>query len=254
MDWLNVSHEFLFNSIIYYTGSTTNAAAPDSIVSPSQSPPSASSGFHVSRTSTPPTELSSVVISPVFAPIPTAESMRRRQQSDAASAEIGNRLLKGWAMLADECPSVGCYGIPLVRPPKAGGGKDPKKVGTSFVADGNLFFTMKPSSGMRGLWINLHQPVGRQRSYISFVGRDAEQHYSARNSTQNRSPTCAGWILSSQSKLLVYTWLTFNLAAESQSGFVQPTKTGICPGIVISFRLNDHPAHIPSHSGTQHHE
>ena len=149
MDLLNVSHEFLFNSIIYYTGST-NPAAPNSIVSSSQSPPSASSGSHVSRTSTPATELSSVMTSPVFAPIPTAESMRRRQQSDAASAEIGNRLLKGWAMLADECPSVGCYGIPLVRPPKAGGGKDPKKVSTSFVADGSLLLTMKLSS--RSAW------------------------------------------------------------------------------------------------------
>lgn len=68
-----------------------------------------------------------MVSSPTFAlPVETAESLRRREQSDAASSEIGKRLLKGWAMLAEECPNVICYGVPLVRPPKAGGGKDPR--------------------------------------------------------------------------------------------------------------------------------
>ena len=60
--------------------------------------------------------------------IDTDTILRRRQQSDRASAEIGNRLLKGWAMLADECQNPDCYGVPLVRPPKPGGGKDPRKV------------------------------------------------------------------------------------------------------------------------------
>jgi uncharacterized Zn finger protein (UPF0148 family) len=60
--------------------------------------------------------------------------MRRRQQSDAASIEIGKRLLKGWAMLADECPNGGCYGIPLVRPPKVGNEKDPRKVPTPTIS------------------------------------------------------------------------------------------------------------------------
>ena len=31
-------------------------------------------------------------------------------------------------MLADECPRNTCYGIPLVRPPKAGHEMDPRKV------------------------------------------------------------------------------------------------------------------------------
>jgi hypothetical protein len=31
-------------------------------------------------------------------------------------------------MLAEECPNIRCFGVPLVRPPKAGGGKDPRKV------------------------------------------------------------------------------------------------------------------------------
>jgi len=80
-----------------------------------------------SRPSTPPTEISSSLSSPTFAPpIETEDVMRRRQQSDLASSEIGKRLLKGWAMLGEECPNVRCFGIPLVRPPKVGGGKDPR--------------------------------------------------------------------------------------------------------------------------------
>lgn len=63
----------------------------------------------------------------------TEESIRRRQQSDFASSEIGRRLLKGWTMLADECPGSTCYGIPLVRPQTAGRDKDPRKVCFSWV-------------------------------------------------------------------------------------------------------------------------
>ncbi|CAL1702179.1 unnamed protein product [Somion occarium] len=88
---------------------------------------SMSSGTHISRPSTPPTEVSSVFSSPVFAPVDTEEVMRRRQQSDLASSEIGKRMLKGWAMLADECPNSECYGIPLIRPPKTGSERDPRK-------------------------------------------------------------------------------------------------------------------------------
>jgi hypothetical protein len=58
----------------------------------------------------------------------TEDIRRRREQSDRASQEIGTRLLQGWTMLADECPGADCYGVPLVRPPKAGGEKDPRKV------------------------------------------------------------------------------------------------------------------------------
>jgi hypothetical protein len=85
-----------------------------------------------SRPSTPPTEISSTLSSPTFAPpVDTEETIRRRQQSDQASAEIGKRLLKGWAMLGEECPNIRCYGIPLVRPPKTGEDKDPRKVSNS---------------------------------------------------------------------------------------------------------------------------
>ena len=93
----------------------------------------ASTRRSASRTSTPPTDLPSDIESPPLHPIVDTDAiLRRRQQSDRASAEIGNRLLNGWAMLADECPNPECYGVPLVRPPKPGGGKDPRKVGHRF--------------------------------------------------------------------------------------------------------------------------
>jgi len=45
-------------------------------------------------------------------------------------------------MLADECPNAECYGVPLVRPPKPGGGKDPRKecfiCGSVYVDEENL--------------------------------------------------------------------------------------------------------------------
>ncbi|KAH7916187.1 hypothetical protein BJ138DRAFT_1140362 [Hygrophoropsis aurantiaca] len=93
-----------------------------------QSSSTESSNSAESRPSTPPTELSSTLSSPTFAlPVETEEMTRRREQSDLASSEIGKRLLKGWAMLGEECPNTRCYGVPLVRPPKAGGEKDPRK-------------------------------------------------------------------------------------------------------------------------------
>jgi hypothetical protein len=122
---------------------------------PSASVSDSSSTFtsHISRSSTPPTDISSALSSPVFAPpIETEESLRRREQSDRASAEIGKRLLKGWAMLGDECINTRCYGVPLVRPPKVGGEKNPRKVchvsNTRFV-DFNI------PQGVRHLWNSL---------------------------------------------------------------------------------------------------
>ncbi|KAF8192511.1 hypothetical protein BJ912DRAFT_263433 [Pholiota molesta] len=99
---------------------------------PAQELPAASSitstdSIH-SPLSTPPTEFSDAPGSPVFIPLEESEqSRRRREQSDQASSEIGSRLLKGWAMLGDECPNETCYGVPLVRPPKSGPEKDPRK-------------------------------------------------------------------------------------------------------------------------------
>lgn len=76
-----------------------------------------------SRTSTPPTDVTPPPSPPFVLPPPTAEQLSRRAQSDMASREIGTKMLRGYAMLAEQCPNSTCYGIPLVRPPK-----DPRKV------------------------------------------------------------------------------------------------------------------------------
>ena len=112
------------------TTTNTSPSAPSGTASQiehhSQSSVSNSTG--ISRSSTPLTEVSEAPSSPLLAPVlDTTELLRRRQQSDTASAEIGRRMLKGWAMLADECPNSDCYGIPLVRPPKTGAAPDPRK-------------------------------------------------------------------------------------------------------------------------------
>ena len=117
--------------------SRTSAIHQEATFQDIQSISSTSNSSGMSRSSTPPTELSNVPSSPTFAPImDTAELLRRRQQSDTASAEIGRRMLRGWAMLADECPGPNCYGIPLVRPPKVGADIDPRK------ASGNAQLSM----------------------------------------------------------------------------------------------------------------
>ncbi|KAI0321884.1 hypothetical protein OF83DRAFT_133147 [Amylostereum chailletii] len=109
-------------------GNGSAEAAPLSSVSNLPSSPSMTSSTHYSRPSTPPTEVSSTLSSPTFAPpMETEELLQRRHQSDIASSEMARLLLKGWAMLAEECINPTCYGIPLVRPPKAGGEKDPRK-------------------------------------------------------------------------------------------------------------------------------
>ncbi|KAJ3514071.1 hypothetical protein NLJ89_g2583 [Agrocybe chaxingu] len=101
---------------------------------------SASSESDNSRSSTPPTEFSQASSSPVYElPPETDESRRRREQSDQASSEIGKRLLRGWAMLGDECPNNACFGVPLVRPPRSASEKDPRKecviCGTIYTAE-----------------------------------------------------------------------------------------------------------------------
>ncbi|KAI9448336.1 hypothetical protein H4582DRAFT_81028 [Lactarius indigo] len=119
--------------------------------SESQQPssPSLTSSTHYSRSSTPPTEDAYVPGSPNFAiPAETEDSIRRRQQSDLASSEIGNRLLRGWAMLADECPGNTCYGIPLVRPPKTGHEKSPRK---ECVVCGTVYVTENKAQGLHSL-------------------------------------------------------------------------------------------------------
>ncbi|KAG6813487.1 hypothetical protein H0H92_010512 [Tricholoma furcatifolium] len=118
-------------------------------ITTSASSSSRTSDSNVSRSSTPPTEVSSALSSPVFAsPADNEETRRRREQSDAASAEIGKRLLKGWAMLGDECLNTRCFGVPLVRPPKAGGEKDPRK---ECVVCGRIYVTEVDQTGRERL-------------------------------------------------------------------------------------------------------
>jgi len=117
---------------------------PTSVASGSET-----SDTHPSRASTPPTEMSSALSSPVFAPpAETEESRRRREQSDTASAEIGKRLLKGWAMLGDECLNARCYGVPLVRPPTVGGDRDPRE---ECVICGTVYTVQPDSTGRERL-------------------------------------------------------------------------------------------------------
>ena len=72
-----------------------NSAVPNPLEQPSPSV-THSSVSRSSRSSTPPTDISAAPSSPAFAlPVDNSESIRRRQQSDTASAEIGKRLLRG---------------------------------------------------------------------------------------------------------------------------------------------------------------
>ncbi|KAF9534835.1 hypothetical protein CPB83DRAFT_216727 [Crepidotus variabilis] len=108
-------------------------------------PSNASTESQPSRSSTPPTEVSAAPSSPTFElPPETETTRRRREQSDRASAELGKKLLQGWAMLGDECPNNECYGIPLVRPPKLGGQVNPRKI---CVICGSTYETEKDWAG-----------------------------------------------------------------------------------------------------------
>ncbi|KAJ6614327.1 hypothetical protein B0H10DRAFT_2045728 [Mycena sp. CBHHK59/15] len=131
---------------------------------------SISSSSHISRSSTPPTEISSALSSPVFAPpAETEESRRRREQSDAArlshwpTASQGEQF--GWAMLADECPNTRCFGVPLVRPPKAGGEKDPRK---ECVICGTVYVTEVDWAGRERL---VPENSGKHRSAPDIVNK-----------------------------------------------------------------------------------
>ncbi|RUP48352.1 hypothetical protein BC936DRAFT_144679 [Jimgerdemannia flammicorona] len=43
------------------------------------------------------------------------EARRRREQSAKASKLIGQKMLQGWALIDDVCPSTDCFGVPLIR-------------------------------------------------------------------------------------------------------------------------------------------
>jgi len=112
---------------------------------PSTPSEDASAGSHSLRSSTPPTEVSSTLSSPVFAP------------------------LKGWAMLADECSNPGCFGVPLVRPPRPSADglvqKECVACKTLYLedADGRPRTSLTPSSRVPDALTTLLAPSSSQR-------------------------------------------------------------------------------------------
>ncbi|KAF8812364.1 hypothetical protein BYT27DRAFT_7159669 [Phlegmacium glaucopus] len=150
-----------------------------------------SSESYISRSSTPPTEISESLSSPIFAPPPeTVETRRRREQSDRASSEIGKKLLKGWAMLADECPNESCYGVPLVRPPKSSNDKDPRK---NCVICGNMYTTETDSTGRETLTLFnvplISSNLAQSQRYDSFERFQAStQPSTVQQSSVNQHP------------------------------------------------------------------
>ncbi|KAI0721906.1 hypothetical protein C8T65DRAFT_170813 [Cerioporus squamosus] len=158
------------------TGTSANAASTQSsrtavVRKPSvpqdgNSISSTSISSGMSRSSTPPTEVSHAPSSPPLVPLmDTAELMRRRHQSDTASTEIGKRMLKGWAMLADECPNADCYGIPLVRPPKRGNALDPRK---ECVICGIVYVDEANASGQERL-VPMHPPPSSSATHRAAI-------------------------------------------------------------------------------------
>jgi hypothetical protein len=87
----------------------------------------------------------------------------RREQSDRASSEIGKRLLQGWTMLGDECSNEGCYGIPLVGPPRSAA--TAKKVIHEYISSAGLTI----SKGMRNMRNDLQDRsrLGRKTDFNS---------------------------------------------------------------------------------------
>ncbi|KZT56313.1 hypothetical protein CALCODRAFT_497626 [Calocera cornea HHB12733] len=97
---------------------------PPSSTGPQPLSPTSSPHTRLSPNSTPPTTPPSRSPSLPALPDPSPLTLQRRAQSDLASQRIGDRLLKGWAMLGEECPNDSCWGVPLVRRPgRAKGGR-----------------------------------------------------------------------------------------------------------------------------------
>ncbi|EGO00003.1 hypothetical protein SERLA73DRAFT_180361 [Serpula lacrymans var. lacrymans S7.3] len=145
-----------------------------------------SSHSEYNRSSTPPTEVTSALSSPTFAPgVETEEALRRRQQSDFASAEIGKRLLKGWAMLGEECPNIRCYGVPLVRPPRTGGDRSPLK---ECVVCGTSYTTQTDEQGWERLVsVNPAPQVTQPRGETSASTRGLNTHMSDHDNGSSNS-------------------------------------------------------------------
>jgi len=114
----------------------------------------------LSGASTPPTEVSSSFEPPDFVPpVETEQARRRREQSDCASSEIAQRLLRNWTLLGEDCPNTQCYGIPLLRPPRFNGGEEVKEC----VICGTVYATRICGDGISCLTPVLPEPQARNR-------------------------------------------------------------------------------------------
>jgi len=187
----------------------------------------------ISPSSTPPTEFSEVPESPVFLPLEESEETRRRRaQSDQASSEIGKRLLKGWAMLGEECPNEMCYGVPLVRPPKSGGERDPRK---ECVICGNTYVTKMDWAGRETLVPQDSKsnapPDARTKGTSSHIQsssvHDPETIHQPFSSPFGRKPA----------EELVHPQHPSYLAAHSVGLNVNPNPSPISPGIAVDETL-----------------
>ncbi|RDX53102.1 hypothetical protein OH76DRAFT_1454011 [Lentinus brumalis] len=232
------------------TGASANAASAQSsriAAAPKPSVPqdvhsisSTSNSSAMSRSSTPPTEVSHAPSSPPLVPLmDTAELMRRRHQSDTASTEIGKRMLKGWAMLADECPNVDCYGIPLVRPPKRGCALDPRK---ECVICGIVYVDGTDAFGQDGL-VPMHpsppsaathraaipDSVAPASTSSAFLDKGKERAYpepSAQPAALPISSTSSALEASARSLELSLVVLSERLDAYTSAPFIDPTAIG----------------------------
>jgi len=113
-------------------------------------------------------------------------------------------------MLADECPRSTCYGIPLVRPPKTGQEKDPRKecvvCGMVYVAQGLDPLVPFTSSGS-GQEEKPSSSVPQARSNVTLKGKEkvVENHdspvaHSASHTVGTSSVAPAVLALSKESK------------------------------------------------------
>ncbi|KAG8748497.1 hypothetical protein FRC10_003630 [Ceratobasidium sp. 414] len=181
-----------------------------------------------SRTSTPATDISLPHTPDFVLPPPSAETLRRRAQSDRASSEIGARMLKGWAMLSDECINEDCWAIPLVRPPRArpGAQPDPRKecvvCGTVYTTDENGELVAQPTPTARG---NAASSSGPQRP----KGTPAEPSTKIAETTVQDVPREQSASVAPQAQILVDALLSnstsaFNTAPTGATAFLSATE------------------------------
>jgi uncharacterized Zn finger protein (UPF0148 family) len=138
-----------------------------------------------SAPSTPPTPNSTLPAEPPFPAIDPATLQARRQQSDQASQEIGQLLLKGWMLLGDECPNATCHGIPLMkrptlRPSQKDEGTQESKKQPALPRDPRKFCVI------------CHQNFVGEREMVEYNAATAQASAAAQSGAQSDEPTVRG--------------------------------------------------------------